>query len=321
VAKKRRGEFEIIAELFRPLTRGAPEALDLRDDAALLAPTPGKELVVTADQLIVGTHTLGTEPADLVAKKALRRNLSDLIAKGARFRGYFMTLALPRDTKDAWLTRFAKGLAEDGERYGIPLLGGDTGATDGPLVVSITAWGEVETGKMLKRSAARAGMDLFATGSIGDAALGLDALQGKAKRDKALEARYFLPEPRVGFVTHLADYASAAIDVSDGLIADLGHLCRASGVAAIVHPWKVPMSDAVRRAIDGGASLARALTGGDDYEVLFAAEVKAEPMLKKRARMAGLKISRMGLLVEGEPGRIDVREVPELDVRPGFTHF
>lgn len=321
MARKRRGEFETIAELFRPLTRGSPEALDLRDDAACLAPKPGRELVVTADQLIAGTHTLGTEPADLVAKKALRRNLSDLIAKGASFRGYFMTLALPRGTKDSWLARFAEGLAEDGERFGIPLLGGDTGSTKGPLVVSITALGEVARGKMLKRSTGRAGMDLFATGSIGDAALGLDALQGRGKRDKALEARYFLPEPRVAFVAHLAAHARAAIDVSDGLIADLGHLCRASGVAAIVHPRKVPMSAAARRAIARGASLGRALTGGDDYEVLFAAEAGAEPTLRERARAAGLKISRLGTLVDGDPGRIDVRGMPELTARPGFTHF
>ena len=137
MAGERRGEFETIAGLFRPLTRGDRAALDLLDDVAALRVAPGRELIVTADQTIAGTHTLGTESAGLVAKKALRRNLSDLVAKGASFRGYFMTLALPRGTTDAWLRRFAEGLAEDGASYGIPLLGGDTGATNGPLVVSI----------------------------------------------------------------------------------------------------------------------------------------------------------------------------------------
>ncbi|MFM7346158.1 MAG: thiamine-phosphate kinase [Tagaea sp.] len=318
---KRRGEFELIAELFRPLTRGDPAALGLRDDAALLAPAPDKELVVTADQLIAGTHTLGTEPAGLVAQKALRRNLSDLVAKGASFRGYFMTLALPRGTKDSWLEKFAAGLAEDGARYGIPLLGGDTGSTKGPLVVSITALGEVKRGRMIARASAKPGMDLFVTGTIGDAALGLDSLQKRGKRDHALEARYFLPEPRVAFATAVADLVSAAIDVSDGLLADLGHLARASDVAALVHPWKVPLSEPARRALERGASFERVLTGGDDYEVLFATEPGVEPLLRKRARRAGLKITRLGTLVEGKPGRIDIRDMPELSVRPGFTHF
>jgi thiamine-monophosphate kinase len=319
--KRLRGEFEIIAELFRPLTRGRREARGLADDVAVLHPKLGYELVVTADQLIAGVHTLGTEPADLVAKKALRRNLSDLVAKGASFRGYFMTLALPRRTTDSWIARFAKGLAEDGELYDIPLLGGDIAATPGPLVVSITAIGEAAFDTTISRKGAKPGMDLFVTGSIGDAALGLDALQGKGKRDKALEARYFLPEPRVGFVKYLAKYARASIDVSDGLLADLGHLCRASGVAAIVHPGKVPTSAAVRRAVDAGASVERVLTGGDDYEVLFATDPADEPALRKRARRAGFGISRLGTVLEGEPGRIAVRDMPELGRRPGFTHF
>jgi thiamine-monophosphate kinase len=320
-AKRRRGEFETIAELFRPLTLGHPDALDLADDVARIRPTPGMEIIVTADQLIAGVHTLGTESADLVAKKALRRNLSDLIAKGARFRGYFMTLALPHDTTDEWLELFAKGLLEDNRFYDIPLLGGDTGSTAGPLVVSITAVGEAEEGQMLRRSGARVGMDLYATGSIGDAAFGLDALQGRMPRNEVFEARYFLPQPRMAFVTHCARFASASIDISDGFMADLGHLCRASGLAALVDPSKVPISDAMRRAVDDGASFARALTGGDDYEVLFAAEVRVEPTLRKTALRGGLRISRLGTLIEGKPGQIDVRDMPELSSRPGFTHF
>lgn len=321
MAKRRRGEFETIAELFRPLTLGDPDALELADDAACIRPRAGFETVVTADQLIAGVHTLGTEPADLVAKKALRRNLSDLIAKGATFRGYFMTLALPRKTTDSWLELFCKGLAEDGRFFGIPLLGGDTATTNGPLVVSITALGEVAQGGMLRRSGARAGMDIYATGTIGDAAFGLDALQGRIPRNEVFEARYFLPEPRMAFVTHVARFASAAIDVSDGFMADLGHLCRASGVAAIVNPWSVPVSDAMRRAVDGGAAFERALTGGDDYEVLFAAETRVETTLRQTAMRGGLRVGLLGTIVEGDPGQIDVREMPELKVRPGFTHF
>jgi thiamine-monophosphate kinase len=321
MAGKRRGEFETIAGLFRPLTRGDRAALDLLDDVAALRVAPGRELIVTADQTIAGTHTLGTEPAGLVAKKALRRNLSDLIAKGASFRGYFMTLALPRGTTDAWLRRFAEGLAEDGARYGIPLLGGDTGATNGPLVVSIAALGEVARGKLVARAGARAGMDIWVTGTIGDAALGLDALQGRGRRDKALEARYFLPDPRPAFAARLARYARAAIDVSDGLLADLGHLARASGVAASIEARTVPLSAAARRALDRGASFERVLAGGDDYEVLFAAEPRHARVLRNRARAAGLRIARIGTMRAGEPGHIDIRDMTGSTFRAGFTHF
>ncbi|MCM0021105.1 MAG: thiamine-phosphate kinase [Tagaea sp.] len=319
--KRRRGEFETIAELFRPLTMGDPDALELADDAARLVPRAGYEIVVTADQLIEGVHTLGTEPADLVAKKALRRNLSDLIAKGANFRGYFMTLALPRKTTDAWLELFCRGLAEDGRLFGIPLLGGDTATTKGPLVVSITALGEVPEGRMLRRSGARAGMDLYATGTIGDAAFGLDALQGRIPRNATFEARYFLPEPRMAFVTHAARFAKAAIDISDGFMADLGHMCRASGVAAIVRPSSLPVSGALRRALKDGAPVERALTGGDDYEVLFAAETRVQTTLRRMAQRGGLPVTRVGKFVEGEPGRIEMRDMPGLSARPGFTHF
>jgi thiamine-monophosphate kinase len=318
---RRRGEFETIAGLFRPLTRNDPAAFDLLDDAAALRVARGEELVVTADQTIPGTHTLGAEPADLVAKKALRRNLSDLIAKGASFRGYFMTLALPRGTTASWLARFAKGLAEDGARYGIPLLGGDTGATGGKLVVSITAVGEVAAGRMIRRSGAAPGMDLYVTGTIGDAALGLDALQGRGKRSRALEARYFLPEPRAAFVPVLRRHAAAAIDVSDGLLADLGHLARASGVAAIVEPENVPVSDAARHALEQGAAFARILTGGDDYEVLFAADPGDARRLRAAARRAGVRVSRIGRAADGRAGHVSVQGMPALGARAGFTHF
>ena len=149
----RRGEFETIAALFRPLTRGARAALNLVDDVAVLTPKPGKDLIVTADQLVVGIHTLGDEPPATVAQKALRRNLSDLAAKGAVPLGYFLTIARPKATTDRWLEGFAKGLAADGEFYRLPLLGGDTTATTGPFSVSITAIGETPKGAMIPRGA------------------------------------------------------------------------------------------------------------------------------------------------------------------------
>lgn len=313
---KRRGEFETIAALFRPLTRGSRAALDLADDVACLRPPPGRDLIVTADQLVVGVHTRGGEPAERVARKALRRNLSDLAAKGATPVGYLLTLARPRSISDRWLDGFARGLAADGKRYGIPLIGGDTTSTPGPFAVSITALGEVPAGTMVPRDGAKPGDALWVTGTIGDAALGLDAL-AKGRAPAFLRRRYELPEPRLEFGLGLRGLARAAIDVSDGLIADLGHLARASRVAAVLDAEAVPLSTHARRAGD----LARALTGGDDYEILFAAPPDASGRIAALAKRARVRATRIGTIRKGVAGHIDIRGMPGLGARAGFTHF
>lgn len=313
---KRRGEFELIAELFRPLTRGHPAALDLADDVARVRPSRGCDLIVTADQLVVGVHTRGSEPAGLVAKKALRRNLSDLAAKGATPVAYLLTLARPKAISDRWLDEFARGLAADGKRYGIALIGGDTTSTPGPFAVSITALGEVTRGTMLMRSGAKPGDELWVTGTVGDAALGLDAL-ARGRAPAFLRRRYELPEPRLEFGRGLRGLARAAIDVSDGLIADLGHLARASRAAAILDAGAVPLSAYARRAGD----LARALTGGDDYEILFAAPPGAAGRVADLARRCRVRATRIGTIRKGASGHIDIRGMSGLGDRAGFTHF
>lgn len=298
------GEFEIIRRFFAPLAADMPGALDLTDDAAILAMPLGHTLAVTSDALVAGVHFLASDTAADVAAKALRVNLSDLASMGADPLAYTLALALPRETDVAWLEAFAASLAEDQRQFGIRLIGGDTVATPGPLTLSICAFGSVRQGTELRRSGARPGDAVFVTGTIGDAALGLIALQkglaGVSAADcNALAARYRRPTPRVACGRRLVGLARAAIDVSDGLLADLGHICETSGVAAVVEVDRVSLSDAARTVLAVGAGDWRTiLTGGDDYELLFTAPPDAEMALAKISAMLELPITRIGRIVE-----------------------
>ena len=218
-------EFEIIAEIFAPLARD-PGAFGLKDDAAVIAPRPGIDLIVTTDQIAEGSDFFAHDSAGSVAKKALRVNLSDLTAKGAKPAFYLLTIALPAGMTMEWLTAFAAGLQADQEKFGISLLGGDTGRSEGPLSITITAFGFVPEGQMIRRSGARPGDDVYVTGTIGDSGGGLAIFKrekhslGEQDRDY-LTTRYRLPEPPVTLGEKLRGLASASVDVSDGLIADL----------------------------------------------------------------------------------------------------
>ena len=245
-------EFSLIARHFRPLA--GPGSLDLLDDGALLTPPPGRQLVFTADAMVAGVHFLPDDPADSVAAKLLRVNLSDLAAMGAVPLAYLMTVSAPRETGDAWFAAFATGLARDQAQFGITLLGGDTTSTPGPTTLSLTAIGHVAPGAALRRTGAVAGDEIWVTGTIGDGALGLLALQGKvADADGWLAGRYRLPEPRLGLALH--GVVSACMDVSDGLVQDLGHLCRASGLGAVIEAGLVPRSPAALAAGEAWVAL------------------------------------------------------------------
>src|SRR5713101_6824611 len=244
------GEFGRIRRFFAPLA--GPAGLDLRDDAALLDCESGHQLVVTVDAIVAGVHYLPDDPPDLVARKLLRVNLSDLAAMGARPRHYLLTTALPAALDDAWVARFAEGLAEDQRRYGIDLIGGDSVATDGPAVLSLTAIGEVDAGAEIRRSGASPGDRVWVSGTIGDAFLGLAALRGgypelPAEERTVLISRFQLPEPRVELGPRLAGIADAMLDVSDGLVADLSHICEASQVGASIALAELPLSPAARQ--------------------------------------------------------------------------
>lgn len=311
-------EFGLIGRHFRPLA--GPGALDLLDDAAVFAPPPGREVVAAADAMVAGVHFLPDDSADTVGAKLLRVNLSDLAAMGAVPLGYLMTVSVPRDTPDAWFAGFAAGLARDQAEFGIGLLGGDTTSTPGPVCVSLTVLGHVAPGEALRRVGARPGDEVWVTGTIGDGALGLAALQGRlADPDGWLAGRYRLPRPRLGL--RLAGIVSACMDVSDGLVQDLGHLCRAGAVGAEVRADRVPLSPAARAA--GPGWLETCLTGGDDYELLMAVPPGRAEALRAEAARAGVPVTRIGAFVAGPPG-VRVRGVDGAEMAlgtPGWSHF
>lgn len=292
----RYSEDELIATLFAPLAGAA--ALGLKDDAALL-PSSAEPLAITADMLVAGVHFFPNDPPALIAKKALRVNLSDLAAKAATPCGFLLSIALPPDWTNDWLAAFAQGLGEDARAFHAPLLGGDTTATPGPLTIAITAFGTAP--RFVPRAGARPGDGVYVSGAIGDAALGLRLRQDptlgadlSTVERTALLQRYLLPIPRLDLVDILRAGASAAMDVSDGLAGDLAKLTRASGVTARIEVAHVPLSAGGRALIAGSPPLlAAALTGGDDYEILFTAGPGFTPPPG---------IFRIGEIVAGEAG-------------------
>lgn len=311
-------EFSLIARHFRPLA--GPGALDLQDDAALMTPPPGRQLVLTADAMVAGVHFLPDDKPDLIGRKLLRVNLSDLAAKGAVPLQYLMTVSTPGDTPDAWFAAFAAGLAQDQKTYGVTLLGGDTTSTPGPISLSLTIIGHVAPGTAVHRFGARAGDELWVTGTIGDGALGLAVALGRLDDPSGfLLDRYRLPRPRVGLT--LAGIASAGMDVSDGLVQDLGHLCRASNLAAEIQLETVPLSDAARLA--GPEWLTTCLTGGDDYELLLAVPPNRTGALQQAAERADIQVTRIGHFHSGA-AEVMVRQAsgePLALTKGGWSHF
>jgi thiamine-monophosphate kinase len=316
----RPGEFELIAELFAPLTRGAPAALGLLDDAALIRPRRGHELVVTSDGLVEGVHFLAADPPDTIARKALRVNLSDLAAKGAEPIGYFLTLMLPEDRSFAWLKTFAGGLARDGDCFEVPLLGGDTTGTPGPLALSITALGTVPSGRMIQRSGAKAGDLVFVSGTIGGAGAGLELAQASRSEPAELVARYRVPEPRLRLGQALRGLASAGLDVSDGLIADLGHIAEVSGVGIEVSAELLPLAPALRRHW-GSEAAVRAAVCGDDYELAFTAPASLRARVKDAAEVTGTAVTEIGRVERGAGVRLLVEGQPQPLAKAGWRHF
>ncbi len=326
-------EFELIARYFAPLARGFPGAFGLLDDAAVIAPSPGHELVAKTDAIVGGVHFLHDDPPDLIARKALRANLSDLAAKGAVPRAYMLDIMLPKTVTEAWIAAFARGLAEDQHEYGVYLIGGDTDSTPGPVTIAIMAFGDVATGRMLRRGGARAGDMVFVTGTIGDAALGLTVLRGKlanldTKGANFLVDRYRLPRPRVRLGPRLIGIANAALDVSDGLLADLDHLCKASELSAVIETPRVPLSTAARAVLaTNSGHITTVLTGGDDYEILFTARPEAVDELAELSRMLDVPISTIGRMRAPAVGKqsqitvLDEAGEPLIFDRRGWTHF
>lgn len=327
------GEFELIARYFAPLAKGFPGAYGLLDDAAVIAALPGHDLVVKTDAIVGDVHFLLDDPPDLIARKALRVNLSDLAAKGAVPRAYMLDIMLPKTVTEEWIATFARGLTQDQDAYRVHLIGGDTDSTPGPVTIAIVAFGDVATGRMIRRGGARDGDTVFVTGTIGDAALGLKVLGGKlahldTKAANFLVDRYRLPRPRVTLGPRLVGLANAALDVSDGLLADLRHICEVSKLAAIVEAHRVPLSTAARAVLATNSErITTLLTGGDDYEILFTAPPAALDELTELSQILDVPITAIGRMESTSIGKNNQITVLDQYGKPltfdhsGWTHF
>ncbi len=325
------GEDRLIERFFRPLATH-PGALRLQDDAALISPPAGSELVVTTDGIIEGVHFFADDPAEGIARKALRVNLSDLAAKGADPLGFVINLALTSNIEDNWLQSFADGLSVDSKAFDCPLLGGDTDRTPGLLSISITAFGHLPKGKMVRRSGAKPNQAIVVTGTVGDSALGLWFRREPDRAEKLglsvserahLVGRYLVPEPRNALASALRENASAAIDISDGLAGDLAKLAAASGVSATVGALRLPLSKGARRLIAVEPKLIELLcTGGDDYEVLAMVPKPSLPPLQAAAERAGIALTEIGITGEGEGSNIlGSKGEPLRFERLSYSHF
>jgi thiamine-monophosphate kinase len=325
------GEDRLIARHFKPLATH-PGAYALEDDAAVLKIPAGHEVVLKADAIVEGIHFFSNDPAETVARKALRVNLSDLAAKGAKPAGFLLSIALPKKIGWRWLTAFARGLAADAKRYGCPLMGGDTDRTFGPVTVSVAAFGLLPAGRMVRRRGARPGDRIVVSGTIGDAALGLrlrqapqQARQWRLTRPmrQHLLTRYLLPQPRQAIAAALRSHATAAMDISDGLVGDLTKLCRTSGVGAEIDATCLPLSPAARQALASDRGLmVPILTGGDDYEIIATVAARDLSALQSKARAAGVALTEIGRVVKGGGVRVigpDGR--PMTFKRAAFSHF
>lgn len=327
----RPGEDDLIATYFRPLatTSGAAR---LEDDAATLAVPAGHELVVTKDMLAAGIHFFAEDPWDAVARKALRVNLSDLAAKGATPLSYALGLGLPPDWQERDLALLSKGLRADQTAFGFHLLGGDTIKSPGGLMLSVTAFGLVPTGRAVRRGGGKSGDIIYVSGTIGDSALGLqlrldptlaDAM-GLTDAERAhLLDRYLIPEPRVALAGAVRDHAHAAMDVSDGLVGDLSRLARASRLGAILDASAVPLSPAARVMAREPRFLETALTGGDDYEILATVPIANTDAFEQACEGAGVAVTRIGRLVgdSREVAVVDGDGAPMAFKGRNFAHF
>jgi thiamine-monophosphate kinase len=320
-------EFTLIKQYLTPLAAGFPGSLNLTDDAALIDVPAGKQLIITKDTISEGIHFLGTEEASLVAKKLLRVNLSDLAAKGATPLCYLIAASLPESTDERWVEGFAEGLKQDQQEFSIHLAGGDTTKTLGTLSLSLTALGLIDAGKMLKRSGAKIGDDIYVSGTLGDAALGLMSLNGELnpnfERDDELEQRYFLPQPRVALGQKLVGIAHSCMDISDGLVQDLGHICKTSNAGATIHLSSLPLSHSAMNLVSRYPELwKRIITGGDDYELLFTAPASAEKTIAALSQEGNVPITKVGMITKGSNVEVlDESKTPIVLKKAGYRHF
>jgi thiamine-monophosphate kinase len=320
-------EFTLISQYFSPLSKNFPGAFGLTDDAAIISPKAGYDLVITKDAIVENVHFFADDNPYTIALKLLGVNLSDLAAMGAKPYAYLLAIVLPSNIYEEWLAEFTRGFGEGIAKFGGALIGGDTTSHNGPLTLSLTAIGEVPQGKALMRSGAKQDDLIFASGTIGDSYLGLQLLKNNitdVPKDAAeyMIERYDIPQPRVALGEQLIGIATACIDISDGLVADLGHICETSKCGAEINFGDVPFSDFAEKIIRGRADAINLLTGGDDYELLFTAPALAENSIADIAKQLNLRITKIGKIVAGERVKVLDKNGQEIIVqRGGYQHF
>jgi len=321
-------EFGLIEKYLAPLAIGHKGALSLLDDAAIISSRKDYELIITKDAIAEGVHFLPNTSPELIAKKLLRTNLSDIAAMGGVPKYYLIAAMLTGAIDEKWIGRFSKSLGEEQKIFGIHLIGGDTIKHSGPLSFSLTMIGEVKKGAALKRSGAKPGDGIYVSGTIGDGALGLKILRGEIKAGKAAEkylaGRYHIPQPRMDLGLRLAGIASACMDISDGLIADLGHICTVSKVSAIIEKEKIPLSPAVKTILKAAPKFWDSIfSGGDDYELLFTVPPEKEKNLRMLAGKSGIGITKIGNITKKISEKVAILEKNRAFQlkNTGYSHF
>lgn len=312
-------EFTYINKYFAPLTQDS-ESFGLTDDAAIITVESNHKLVMTKDAMTSGVHFFPDDNPYKLAQKLLRTNLSDLAAMGAKPLYYMLALILPKETTEEWVAEFCKGLAHDQNEFGIRLLGGDTVSHEGELTMSLTAFGTVLGDNKLLRSGAKTGDDIYVSGTIGDSSLGLEVIQNNIEDYEDLRNRYYIPNPRVELGQKLLGIASSCMDISDGLVQDLGHICSASNVGAEIRQDKIPLSQQALQLLEQQPELAnRILSGGDDYELLFTVPQGKVGLLEN---LSGTPVTKIGTITEGSAAVTLDRDcnIVQLEKR-GYNHF
>lgn len=318
------GEFDLIARYFTPLAGAGAPAYGLSDDAAILSPPAGYDLIFTKDALVAGVHFFPDDPAGLVAQKALRVNLSDLAAMGAKPLGYLLALSLPKNMVgiEDWVAGFTSGLKKDQDEFALSLFGGDTVSTSGPLTLSVTAIGTVPKGTALRRNGAKVEEGIYVSGTLGDGALGLRCLKDNID-SPSLVRRYHLPVPRLELGQKLFGIASSALDISDGLAGDITHICALSGLGATIEAELIPVSDAAGKLLESFPAYNDLIwNGGDDYELLFTASDHRADEIKDISASLNLSLTRIGHMTDKPEIVIqDDKGKNLLQGQRGFRHF
>lgn len=312
-------EFEVIEKIFRPLAKKGPPAFNLENDTAIYSPPRGYDLVLTKDVVIEAVHFPADSKPEVAARRLLASNLSDLAATGAKPVGYLLGIMGSKKTDETWLKKFASALKAEQEKYKITLFGGDTTSGSKSLCLSLTAIGIVPKGKGLSRKGAKAGDVLFVSGTIGDAHLGLRGILGKGPRNDFLISRFENPEPRLDLGQGLIGLASATVDISDGLVADAGHIGEASRVGVEIDLTRVPISTQAKKT---GASIKDLISAGDDLELAFSVAKGKVERITQLASNLGLPLTEIGRFVKGRGVRVLDQNRQKVDIKkPGYRHY